>query len=134
MKFVFKFWLFHKLVNNKNQTKFIWQWRSLNLVISWHSPRKKQLNLQQERLNHINRSFTLTGILLSELSNIISTKAEITLGPVPSWRRACLCSGRRWLNSSDRTNWIAGEQTNTRYWISLRATLNVYKWPLLLVY
>ena len=31
---------------------------------------------------------SLTGSLLSELSNIISTKAEITRGPVPScWGR-----------------------------------------------
>lgn len=46
----------------------------------------------------------LTGILLSELSKMISTKAEMTLGPVPSWRRDCRCSGRRLLNSSLRTN------------------------------
>lgn len=49
----------------------------------------------------------LTGMRLSELSNTISTKAEITLGPVPSWSKDCLCSGRRLLNSSLSTNWIA---------------------------
>lgn len=52
----------------------------------------------------------LTGILLSELSNIISTKAEMTLGPVPSWSKAKRCSGLKWENSSLSTNCIAEKE------------------------
>lgn len=54
---------------------------------------------------------SLTGIRLSELSKIISTNAEMTRGPVPSWSNACLCSSRRWENSSDSTNWMAGRES-----------------------
>ena len=54
----------------------------------------------------------LTGTLFSELSKTISTNADITLGPVPSWSNACLCSSRRCENSSESTNWMAAKINN----------------------
>ena len=63
-----------------------------------------------------------TGILPSALSKIISTNADMTRGPVPSWRRAWRCSALRWLNSSLRTNWIAEIKQKKR--ISLKYSEN----------
>ena len=78
------------------------------LVLDKSVPQSTQLHFQI----NIRSLSKLTGILLSLFSKTISTKAEMTLGPVPSWSSPWRCSGRRLLNSSLRTNWMAVWQSN----------------------